>query len=182
MSHLGQSNVSRLTKVVDDVDLSKPQFNEIICDPCAVRVMKFFSHDTLIALDNASLNLVHSDVVGSFDLVGYNEIKYFVTFRCDHTKFSGVFCIKKKFEVSQCFRQFKASNERADIQVHRLRSDEGGEYISIEFKVYLLENEIQLELTTVDNPQMNGVVERFDQTLLRKTVSTLKSFGLPKNF
>lgn len=73
-------------------------------------------------------------------------------------------------------------HERFDIQIHRLRFDKRNEYISIEFKVYLLENEIQLKLIIIDNSQMNDAIERFEQILLRKMISTLKNSDFFKDF
>jgi transposase InsO family protein len=47
-----------------------------------------------------------------------------------------------------------------------LRSNNGGEYTSNEFKDFYKEAEIKRELTVSYNPQQNGVVERKNRSII----------------
>ena len=47
-----------------------------------------------------------------------------------------------------------------------IRSDNGGEYISNEFKKFCAKEGIQRELIAPHNPQQNGVVERKNITIV----------------
>ena len=49
-------------------------------------------------------------------------------------------------------------------QVKALRSDNGGEYISNEFKDFCSKEEIRRELIAPHNPKQNGVTERKSST------------------
>ena len=51
-------------------------------------------------------------------------------------------------------------------QVKALRSDNGGEYISNEFKDFCRKEGIRRELIAPHNPQQNGVVERKNRMIL----------------
>jgi hypothetical protein len=64
-------------------------------------------------------------------------------------------------------------------QVKALRSDNGGEYISNEFKDFCSKEGIQRELITPHNPQQNGVVERKNRTIMGATRAMLHDQGLP---
>ena len=50
----------------------------------------------------------------------------------------------------------------------RLRTDNGRESISREFKEYCSKHGIRDEKTVPSTPQNNGVVERMNQTIVRK--------------
>ena len=51
-------------------------------------------------------------------------------------------------------------------QVKALRSDNGGEYISGEFKEFCSKEGIRRELIAPHNPQENGVAERKNRTIV----------------
>ena len=59
--------------------------------------------------------------------------------------------------------------------IKTLRSDRGGEYLSTEFTQFLKDNGIIAQLTPLYTPQMNGVSERRNRTLL-DMVRTIMSF------
>ena len=60
-----------------------------------------------------------------------------------------------------------------------LRFDRGGEYLSIEFHDYLKECGIVLQLTPPKTPQLNGVAEGRNQTLLDMVRSMMIRASLP---
>ena len=64
----------------------------------------------------------------------------------------------------------------------RLRTDNGGEYISREFKEYCSKHGIMHEKTVPGTPQHNGVVERMNQTIVGKFRCMLKLAKLLKSF
>ncbi|KAL0433590.1 UNVERIFIED_CONTAM: hypothetical protein Slati_2693300, partial [Sesamum latifolium] len=72
--------------------------------------------------------------------------------------------------VSEAFGRFKEYRLEVENQTNRkikaLRSDRGGEYLSGEFIDYLKENGILSQWTPPGMPQLNGVAERRNRTLL----------------
>ena len=60
-----------------------------------------------------------------------------------------------------------------------LSGDNGGEYISNEFKNFCSKEGIQRELIAPHNPQQNGVAERNNRTLVGATGAMLHDQGLP---
>ena len=57
--------------------------------------------------------------------------------------------------------------------VKALRSDNGGEYISNEFKNFCSKEGIQRELIALHNPQYNGVAGRNNRTIVGTTRAML---------
>ena len=64
----------------------------------------------------------------------------------------------------------------------RLQIENGGEYISREFKEYCSKHGIMQENTVPSTPQHNGVVERMNPTITEKVRCKLKLAKLPKSF
>ncbi len=66
-----------------------------------------------------------------------------------------------------------------DTSVHRLRSDNEGEYAGHQIIELLEEHEIKWEPTASYNPSQNGVAERCFRTLFERTRAILTSAKLP---
>ena len=84
------------------------------------------------------------------------------------------------------FEKFKESeailtNECND-GIKTLRIDNGGEYLSDEFKTYLISKGIHHEMSAPYTPQQNGIAERMNRTLMESAHSMLSHAHLPNNF
>ena len=80
----------------------------------------------------------------------------------------------------------KILNKKKRINLGRkikmLRSDRGGEYLSIKFHDYLKECRIVSQLTPPRTPQLNGVVERRNRSLLDMVRSMMSKASLTMSF
>ena len=75
--------------------------------------------------------------------------------------------MRNKSEAFEKFREFKKDVEKqSGKSIKTLRSDQGGKYLSTEFTQFLKENGILAQLTPAYTPQMNGISERRNRTLL----------------
>ena len=145
------------------------------------------------------LELVHSDVSGPLEVPSMGGSRYFVTFIDDFSKWTFVYCMKQKSETFLCFKKFhKLAERHTGLKIHSvnvinrtnlppeqlktLRTDNGGEYLSNEFKSYLQEHGIRHQLTVAYTPQQNGVAERMNRTIMDLVRSMLHSSGLSKEF
>eukprot|EP00253_Pinus_taeda_P008740 PITA_08740 len=78
------------------------------------------------------------------------------------------------------FFEFKALVEKElGNKVKALRSDNGGEYVSNEFKNFCAVEGIKQELTTPHNPQHNGVDERKNTSIVGAMRMMFRDQGLP---
>lgn len=67
-------------------------------------------------------------------------------------------------------------------RIGALRSDNGGEYLSDEFKEYLKLKGIYHELMVPYSPQQNGVAERINRTLMESARSMMSHAKLPDKY
>ena len=109
--------------------------------------------------------------------------RYFVTFIDDCSHYTTVYMLKKKSEVLDKFKEFVESSERLiGKQVKKLRSDNGGEYISEEFAEYFKSRGILHEVAVPYTPQQNGVAECMNRTIIDTVRSMLHHGNLPLSF
>ena len=129
------------------------------------------------------LELVYSDVCGPFEVESLGGNRYFVTFIDDASRKVWVYLLKAKDQVYQFFQKFHALVERETGKFLKcLRTDNGGEYTSKEFRNYCSAHGIRHEKTVPGTPQHNGVAERMNRTIVEKVRCMLKMAKLPKVF
>jgi transposase InsO family protein len=88
---------------------------------------------------------------------------YYVSFIDDFSRKTWIYFLKNKDEVFSKFKEFKALVENLfERKIKVLRSHNGGEFTSGEFKEFCREAGIKRELSTPYNPQQNGVAEMKD--------------------
>ncbi|KAL0445824.1 UNVERIFIED_CONTAM: Retrovirus-related Pol polyprotein from transposon RE2 [Sesamum latifolium] len=110
------------------------------------------------AIAKGLLDLVHTDVCGPLSIPARGGFSYFITFTDDHSQYGYVYLMRSKSE------------------------DRGGEYLSGEFIDYLKENGILSQWTPPRMPQLNGVAERRNRTLLDMVRSMMSFTKLPLSF
>ena len=115
------------------------------------------------------LEKVHSDVCGPMQTASNSGKKYMVTFVEDFTRSCAVYFMAHKSDTLEKFKEFHAkvtgeSGERIGI----LKTVGVGEYRSREFEQYLITHQIEHEVTVPDSPEMNGLAERMNRTILEK--------------
>ena len=64
----------------------------------------------------------------------------------------------------------------------RMRTDNGGEYMSTDYQEYLKAHGIQHELTVAYTPQQNGIAERTNWALMESAKSMISYVHLPNRF
>lgn len=71
--------------------------------------------------------------------------------------------------------------KKIDKKIKVLRTDMGGEFMSNQFKSYCEDNGIIRQFTTLYTPQLNGVFERRNRTVVPMARSLLKKKQIPAN-
>ncbi len=126
------------------------------------------------------LGLVHSDVCGPLQVESVGGSRYFVMFVDDFTRFISIYFIKSKAEVFEKFKLFEVMmSSECDANIAKLRTDNGGEYMSKDFQSYLTSKGIEHQLTVPHSPQQNGVAERLNRTIVESARSMLSHSKLP---
>lgn len=101
--------------------------------------------------------LIHSDIVGPMDMESIGHAKLMITFVDDFAKRVFVYFTRAKSNAFDIFKGFKAMVENQyDRRIKTLRTDNGGEYESNEFRNYLGKSCITHQTSTAHTPQQNG--------------------------
>jgi hypothetical protein len=91
--------------------------------------------------------------------------------------------MKYKSDSFNCFKIFRAFFEKSSqFKIQALRTDNGGEYMSNEFKNYLSSSGIHHNPGPPHSPQLNGVAERTNRTVGNFIRAALISAHVPKSF
>ena len=128
------------------------------------------------------LDLVYSDVCGPMKTKTLGGSLYFVTFIDDHSRKIWVYTLKTKDQVLDVFKQFHALVERqSGEKLKCIRIDNGGEY-SGPFDEYCRQHGIRHQKTPPKTPQLNGLAERMNRTLVERVRCLLSQSQLPRSF
>ncbi|XP_028094616.1 uncharacterized protein LOC114294675 [Camellia sinensis] len=86
-----------------------------------------------------AFDLIHSDVWGPSPVLAFSGHRYYVTFIDDHTRCTWVYLLRHKSDGFPIFVQFvQMVKTQFCTIVRNIRSDNGGEYISNEFRSHAL--------------------------------------------
>ena len=84
--------------------------------------------------------------------------------------------------VLSVFKELHARVEReTGRKLKAVREDNGGEYRG-QFQEYCRSKRIQLEFTVPKTPELNGLAERMNRTMMERVRSMLAHAKLPKTF
>eukprot|EP00253_Pinus_taeda_P035023 PITA_35023 len=101
----------------------------------------------------------------------------------DFSRNTWIYFLKKKFEVFDRFKEFKALVEnQTEKKIKVSRTNNGGKFCSKEFEEFYKKSGISRHKTTPYTPQQNGVAERMNKTLMERVRSMLSGAGLGHEF
>ena len=186
LAHVSPGVISKMKQLglIDAPFLEEKDVKDFFCQGC----MTGKGHRDPFPKKSSSkstklLELIHSDVSGPMETPSFGGSNYFVTFIDDYSRWTVVYTMKRKSEVFECFKRFHKTAEKhtgqklksinlirgnckTREQIKKIRTDNGGEYLSHEFSSYLREYGILHQLTIAYTPQQNGTAERMNRTLL----------------
>ena len=177
LGHCNMNDVMKLENVVDGMKISNKNVND--CSVCIRGKMTNERSRLPDARAKAPLELVHSDLAGPMDPTSREGFRYTLGFTDDYSGLVTVYFLKSKDSTVEATKRFIADVAPYG-RVKRLRSDNGGEFISREFKELMLENKIKHETSAPRSPHQNGTAERQWRTIFDMARCLLVESGLPK--
>lgn len=158
---------------------SKHEFYEV----CVLAEQKCLPFHSRKSKSSRVSELVHTDICGPLTPESNSKNRYIITFIDDFSRFSVVYVIKNKNEALNCLKNYKAKVETLHgNKLTKIKCDNGGEYCSNSWKDFCSEAGIQILYTPPYSPQVNGVAERINQTLLNKARSMILQAKMEKSF
>ncbi|KAG6590647.1 Gag-Pol polyprotein [Phytophthora cinnamomi] len=185
LGHIGHGGLDAIVKkgYGSGIDMTSVKQWEL-CDGCSLGKQTRVSY--MKSSPNRAkqvLEVVHSDVCGPMQTSTFGGKRYFVTFIDDKSHFCVVYLMRNKSEVAAKFAEFVALAEtQTGKRVKTLRSDNGGEYTSREMAKFCSDRGIVQKFTPPYTPQLNGVAERMNRTLVECARCMLEHAGLSKGY
>lgn len=183
MGHLNFEDLRKLKKkeIVDGLRDELCVKNENpVCEVCMKAKIHQQPFRQSTRRENDVLDLIHTDICGPFKTCSLGGAKYFATFIDDKSRYIEVAILKKKSDIFEAFKEYKARVEKqTGRQIKKIRSDNAKEYLSRDFNEFLKQEGIQRELSVEYTPQQNGVAERANQTLVEMARCMLLQSNLP---
>jgi Integrase core domain len=138
------------------------------------------------------LELIHTDICGSFPTTTRNDHVYFISFIDDYSRYGYIYLIKEKTQALDTFKSFKSEVE---LQLNKMikgvrldrsgeyygRSDGSGEQRPMHFAKFLEDNGIMPHYTMSGSPAMNDVAEWRNRTLMEMVRNMISHISLPLN-
>ena len=137
-----------------------------------------FPKSTSVSL--SCFDLIHADIWGPYSTSSLNGSRYFLSLVDDHSRCTWVYLMKHKSDASsliQTFFQMILNQFKVSIKV--IRSDNGLEFALSSFYT---SDGILHQLSCVETPQQNAVVERKHQHLLNVARALRFHANLPLKF
>ena len=137
---LGHPSLSLLKKLY-------PQFSSLSslnCKSCQyVKLHRVHLSPRVNNCASAPFELVNSDVWGPCPVVSPTGFRYFVTFVDDYSQTNWLYLMKNHLELFSHFRAFCTEiHTQFHVYVQNLRSDNAKEYMSEQFQIFMLQNDI----------------------------------------
>jgi hypothetical protein len=153
-----------------------------ICPSCQLGKSKQQPFFESSRISTGPLDLIHSDVWTS-PVPSLSGCKYYVLFVDDYSRFTWLYPILNKSDVYQCFVKFKLLAENIfSTKIKQFQSDNGGEYVSNQFKHFLTQNGILHRLTCPHTSQQNGIAERKHRHIMEMGLTLLAQAGLSPKY
>jgi FtsZ-interacting cell division protein YlmF len=123
------------------------------------------------------------DLCGPSRQEGTWKENYFMLIIDDYSRITWVSFLKEKVEAFEKFKIFKASTEnQVGNTLKVVRSDGGGEFMSIDFKEFCDKHGIKREYTIPGTPQQNGVFERKNRTVQQMARSMMNEKNIGQTY
>jgi len=180
-SVLGHCNVRDILKLEEHVQGMKitDKDTKFECETCVLGKMCDSRNRNPDRKASAPLELVHLDLAGPVHTTAKDGYKYALICVDDFSNLTLVYFLKQKSDTVHAFKKF-LSNMTPFGKVKKVRSDQGGEFISNEFSSVLTENLIYHEKSAPYSPHQNGTAERHWRTLFEMARCLLLESNLPE--
>jgi hypothetical protein len=129
------------------------------------------------------LDYVHSDLWGPSHKPSLGGTHYMLTIIDDYSRKVWPYFLKDKSEACSAFKEWKTMVENQnEKKVKKLRTDNGMQFCSHEFKSFCNSEGIVRHYTVPYTPQQNGVAEHMNRTIISKARCMLSNSGLNRRF
>lgn len=176
-SRLGHPGPIPFHKVFPGVELPSS------CEPCILSKLHRLPHRGHIPVASCPLHIIHSDLSGIISPPSLGEARYYFKITDSFSSYKFIHILQFKSETFSAFMKTKNFVEnQTGLTIREMVNDNGGEYVSGEFKRMTEACGIKMSLTAPYTPQQNPVAEIGNRTTTEKARTLLKQASLPAEF
>lgn len=184
LGHLGKKGMREIKNIVSGV-----KFTDVDDEPCVTCAEGKQSRTPFVRCRKARregseelLGLIHTDLCGPMQTNSLSGCLYMLLFVDDYSRKIFVYFLRHKSETMLKFLEFKRLVEnQTGKTIKVLRSDGGGEYISKNFREFLVKSGIKHEITMPHTPEQNGTAERTIRSICEMARCMMSEANSPKN-
>ncbi|CAK9811716.1 Retrovirus-related Pol polyprotein from transposon TNT 1-94 [Anthophora quadrimaculata] len=175
MGHANIRAVLNTSKVFGDKDLVLEKVEDFQCEACIMGKQTRKPHKTVKHESNFKPGQkIHTDVCGPINIESPRGSKYFLLFKDECTSFRKVYFLRHKAEVFGKFLDFENFvHTQTGNNIKVLRSDNGREYTSEEFRKHMEKQGIIHEFSSPYIHEQNGKAEREMRTIVESARTML---------
>ena len=177
---LGHQDKQHVKAVLQRQGIPSVEDGERFCDGCAQGKMHRLPYRSRVERAAGVGELIHTDVNGPMQTKSIGGNRYFVCFKDDYSRFRRIFFLKEKSQVCDALEQFLNEAEANGHRIQKLRSDGGGEFVGKRVAKLLADRGIAAYVAPPYSPEINGVAERENRTLVEAARSMLCASRLPR--
>nr|GEY62769.1 hypothetical protein [Tanacetum cinerariifolium] len=182
LSHLNFATINNLLKNNLVQGLPKMKFEkDNLCSACEQgKIHRKHHKSKTVFASKKPFYLLYMDLCGPMHVQSINGKRYVLVVVDDYSRYTWVFFLHSKDEASEVIISFiKKTQVNLQLQVHRVRTDNGTEFKNKSLAKFLDEVGISQQFFAARTPQQNGVVERRNQTLVEAARTMLTFANLP---
>ncbi|KAA0032907.1 gag/pol protein [Cucumis melo var. makuwa] len=152
---LGHINLDRIGRLVKNGLLSELEGDSLPpCESCLEGKMTKRPFTGKGYRAKEPLELIHSDLCGPMNVKARGDFEYFISFIDDYSRYDYLYLMEHKSEALEKFKEYKTDVENIlSKKIKIFQSDRGGEYMDLRFEDYMIEHEIQSQLSASGTPQ-----------------------------
>ncbi|GJV28071.1 retrovirus-related pol polyprotein from transposon TNT 1-94 [Tanacetum coccineum] len=185
LSHLNFDTINLLSKKDIVIGLLKLKYvKDQLCSSCELGKAKrsTFKRKTVPSL-KGWLNLLDMDLCGPMQIERINEKKYILVIVDDYSRYTWTHFLRTKDETPKVLKGFlKMIQHNLQALVITVRTDRGTKFLHKTLHAYFKAEGIKHQTSTPRIAKQNGVVERWNRTLIETARMMLSTSKLPLFF
>nr|GEX27175.1 retrovirus-related Pol polyprotein from transposon TNT 1-94 [Tanacetum cinerariifolium] len=185
LSHLNFDTINLLSKKDIVVGLPNLKFvKDHICSSYELGKAKRKSfHTKIIPSLKRRLQLLHMDLCGPMHVASINGKRYVLVIVDDYSRYTWTYFLRSKDETPKVLINFLKLVQRGlQAQVRIVRTDKGTEFFNQTLHAYFAADGIHHQTSVARTPEQNGVVERWNRTLVEAARTMISAAKVPLFF
>lgn len=152
-----------------------------LCSACCFAKSHSLPYSSSTTVYSTPLELIHCDVWEPAPIISSNNFNYYVHFTDAYSRFTWLYLLHNKSDVSKVFTEFKNMVElQFNTKIKALQSDGGGEFLALSH--FLKSCGIQHCFSCPYTRAHNGLAERKHRHLIETTLALLNHASMPQHF